>query len=183
MPCPHCDGELPRELAAEPEPRCPHCGLPCVSAEVAGFWRRLAAGAIDLGLLALTAGPVSWAIHRVTHPLPLAPNARGIDLLLTVGATDLDVLLRRAGPFIVLAALYFMFMTLWTGQTLGQRVLAMRIIDRHGGRPGPVVAIVRTLAQVVGTLAAALGPLWIAFDSERRAFHDLVAGTYVVRSM
>ena len=31
-------------------------------------------------------------------------------------------------------------------------------------------------------LAAALGLVWAALDSEKRAFHDLVAGTYVVRS-
>ena len=182
MPCPHCDGELSLDHAGEALPSCPHCGERCVPVEVAGFWRRSLAGLVDLALLAVTAGPLAWGLHRLIGLGPLAPDARGLDFLLTVGATDLGVLLRRGGPFITFAALYFMFTISWTGQTLGQRLLAMHVIDRHGARPGLLVTLLRTLAQVVGTLAAALGPLWIAFDSERRAFHDRVAGTYVVRS-
>lgn len=182
MPCPHCDAELPLGLVGEQEPHCPECDLPLAPVEVAGFWRRCAAGLVDLAVLALTAGPIAWGLNRLVDPVPLAPGARGLDLLLTVGATDFDTLLLRAGPFLTLAAVYFLFMIVWRGQTLGQRLLAMHVIDRHGAQPNLLVAGLRTLAQLAGTLAAALGPLWIAFDAEKRALHDHIAGTYVVRS-
>jgi uncharacterized RDD family membrane protein YckC len=183
MPCPHCDAELlDAELASRATPDCPSCGLPLQPVEVAGFWRRLAAGFVDLAILAVTAGPITWALLRLVDPLPIAADARGLDLALSLYAADLGPVLVRVGPFLVMATLYTLACLAWMGRTVGQRLLAMRIIDRHGHPPGVLVIVVRTLAQLVGTLAAALGPLWIAFDSERRAVHDVVAGTYVVRS-
>ncbi len=182
MPCPHCDAELPRELAADPQARCPACALPLAPVEIAGFWRRSGAAIVDGLLLAVTAGPIAWALDRLVDPLPLAADARGLDRWLTLASTDFDLLLGRAGPFLVMVGLYYLFMVFWTGRTLGQRLLAMRIVDRHGAQPGLAVAGLRSIAQVAGALGAALGLLWIAFDSEKRAFHDRVAGTYVVRS-
>jgi uncharacterized RDD family membrane protein YckC len=183
MPCPHCDAELLHpELAASAEASCPSCGLPLCPVEIAGFWRRTAAGLVDLAILALTAGPLAWGLHRLVDPVPIAPGARGLDLALSLITADFGLLLNRAGPFLVFAALYLMVTVFWTGRTLGQRLLSIRVIDRHGRPPSLLVTTVRTLAQLVGTLTAALGPLWIAVDSERRAVHDVVAGTYVVRS-
>ncbi|MFO7563093.1 MAG: RDD family protein [Enhygromyxa sp.] len=182
MPCPHCDIELEAELAASAAPRCPSCELPLRPVEVAGFWRRAAGGLVDLVILSATAGPLAWGLHRLVDPLPIAPGARGLDLALSVATADFALLLTRAGPVLVLAALYFMVTVFWTGGTFGQRLLSMRVVDRHGNSPNLVVTVVRTLTQLAGTLAAAFGPLWIAVDSERRAVHDVVAGTYVVRS-
>ncbi|KIG12296.1 RDD domain containing protein [Enhygromyxa salina] len=183
MPCPHCDAELERELAAAATAACPHCERPLMPVEVAGFWRRCAAGLIDLALLSVTAGPIAWGLHRLIGSVPLAPDARGLDFALTLFATDVSVLLLRAGPVLVLVGLYLMISVAWTGRTLGQRLLAVRIVDRHGQPPSVVVAVLRALAQLAGTLAAALGPAWIAFSSERRAIHDLVSGTYVIRAV
>ncbi|HLT39422.1 MAG TPA: RDD family protein [Enhygromyxa sp.] len=183
MPCPHCDAELlDLDLAASAAASCPSCGLPLRAVEVAGFWRRSAGGLIDLAILLATAGPIAWGLHRLVDPVPIAPGARGLDLTLSLITADFGLLLTRAGPFLVLAALYLMVTVFWTGQTFGQRLLSMRVIDRHGRSPSLLVIAVRTLAQLAGTLAAAFGPLWIAIDSERRAVHDVVAGTYVVRS-
>lgn len=181
MPCPHCDAELERELGAQATVACPHCAGSLVPVEAAGFWRRAAAGLVDLALLGVTAGPITWGLHRLVGSVPVAPGARGLDLALTVFATDANVLLLRAGPALVLVGLYLMISVAWTGRTLGQRLLRVRIVDRHGQPPSVLVAGLRSLAQLAGILAAALGPLWIAFSSERRAIHDLVAGTHVIR--
>jgi len=135
-----------------------------------------------LAIIGAVAGPIAWLLHRIVDPLPIAPGARGLDLALSLFTADFGLLLGRAGPLLVLAGLYFMITVFWTGRTFGQRLLSMRIIDRHGQPPGLLAASVRSFTQLIGTLAAALGPLWIAIDSERRAIHDLVAGTYVVRS-
>ncbi len=182
MPCPHCDAELPRELAAQPQPECPYCLLPLAPVEVAGFWRRFAALVVDALLLLVTAGPIALLLDRLIDPQPLAPDARGLDRLLTLATVDFGPLLGRLGPFLVLVTLYYLFVVFFTGRTIGQRLLAIRVIDRRGEAPSLAIAGLRSVAQIAGTLAAALGPLWIAFDSEKRAFHDHVAGTYVVRS-
>jgi uncharacterized RDD family membrane protein YckC len=190
MPCPHCDAELERSLAAEPAPVCPHCALPLVPVQIAGLWRRVLGGVVDFAILAVTAGPLAWALDRLLDPLD-SLDQRALDLSTAPGriefalgllAGDLFGLLLRAGPLLVLIGLYFMFTISWSGRSLGQRLLSMRVVDRHGQPPSVLVAGLRTIAQLAGLVAAALGPIWIAFDSERRALHDLAAGTYVVRS-
>jgi uncharacterized RDD family membrane protein YckC len=187
MPCPHCDAELERSLAAEAAPACPHCGLPLAPVQIAGLWRRVLGGVVDLAILALTAGPLAWGLDRLLD----SPGARGLELSTAPGriefglalvSSDVSSMLLRAGPLLVFIGLYFMFSISWSGRSLGQRLLSMRVVDRHGQPPSVGVAGLRTLAQLAGLVAAALGPLWIAIDSERRALHDLVAGTYVVRS-
>jgi uncharacterized RDD family membrane protein YckC len=183
MPCPHCDAELDRSLAADGErASCPHCDLPLVPVEVAPLWRRTLGALIDVVILASTAGPIAWALHRLIDPVPLAPGARGLDLALSLLASDLGRLLLRAGPLLVMIGLYFMFTLAWSGRSLGHWALRMKVVDRHGQRPSVWTVLLRTLAQLAGIVAAALGPAWVAIDSERRALHDLVAGTYVVRS-
>jgi uncharacterized RDD family membrane protein YckC len=189
MPCPHCDAELERSLAAEAAPVCPHCALPLTPVQIAGFWRRVLGGVVDVAILAVTAGPLAWGLDRLLDPLE--PGARALDLSTAPGriefalallASDFSSILLRIGPLLVFVGLYFMFTLSWSGRSLGQRLLSMRVVDRRGQPPSVGLAGLRTLAQLAGLVAAALGPLWIAFDSERRALHDLVAGTYVVRS-
>jgi uncharacterized RDD family membrane protein YckC len=192
MPCPRCDAELERSLAAEQSPSCPHCGLPLVPVEIAGLGRRVLGGMVDVAILAVTAGPLAWALDRLLDPLDWSGQAtRALDLSTAPGriqfalellVSDLSDLLLRAGPLLVFIGLYFMFTLSWSGRSLGQRLLSMRVVDRHGQPPSVLVAGLRTVAQLAGLVAAALGPLWIAIDSERRALHDLAAGTYVVRS-
>jgi uncharacterized RDD family membrane protein YckC len=190
MPCPHCDAELERSLAGEAAPMCPHCGLPLVPVQIAGLGRRVLGGIVDFAILAVTAGPLAWALDRLLDPLS-AQGTRSLDLTTAPGriefalgllSGDLSSLLLRVGPLLVFIGLYFMFTISWSGRSFGQRLLSMRVIDRHGQPPSVLVAGLRTVAQLAGLVAAALGPLWIAFDSERRALHDLAAGTYVVRS-
>ena len=188
MPCPHCDAELEQNLASEQQPACPHCGLPLVPMQIAGLGRRVLSGVIDVAILAVTAGPLAWGLDRLLDPvapvreLDLSSQTGQIQLALALLDSDVSSLLLRAGPLLVFVGLYYMFTVSWSGRSLGQRVLSMRVIDRHGQPPSVLVAGLRTVAQLAGIVAAALGPLWIAIDSERRALHDLVAGTYVVRS-
>ena len=44
-----------------------------------------------------------------------------------------------------------------------------------------VTAVVRALACFLSLIVIGLGFLWIAFDPEKRGWHDKIAGTVVVR--
>jgi uncharacterized RDD family membrane protein YckC len=192
MPCPRCDAELDRTLASETKPVCPQCALALVPVQIAGLGRRVLGGVIDFAILAATAGPLAWALDRLLDPLGAQDQgARGLDLSSQAGQiqfalalldSDVSSLLLRAGPLLVFIGMYYMFTVSWSGRSLGQRLLSMRVVDRRGQPPSVLVTGLRTIAQLAGLAAAACGPLWIAIDSERRALHDLVAGTYVVRS-
>lgn len=70
----------------------------------------------------------------------------------------------------------------WTrrGQTLGMQSWRLRV-EREDGRLLTWADTLRRLAWALLSLAPlGLGYLWIAFDPERRAWHDRLSGTRVV---
>ena len=160
---------------------CPACGQSLVPVRVAGFWRRSVAAALDGLILALAAAPLNWALWALVADKP-APRIRlGLAPLLQVLTLEPRDIVGPITPFLIMAALYMVLFWGLSGHTPGQRLLRMRVVDRRGARVGPFSAVIRLGGLVVGTLAGVLGPIWIAFDPEKRAFHDHVAGTYVVR--
>jgi uncharacterized RDD family membrane protein YckC len=185
--CPGCDTPLPAELAKAPAaqgespPRCPACEQPLVPLRVAGLWRRAAAGLLDGVVLLLTAGLLNLLVLSWLDPPPLLGDARGLDRLFRVLELDPLVVLRRIAPALAMAALYLgLFWTL-TGQTLGHRLLRLRVVDPWGKPPRPWRAAVRVLGHGLGLALGAMGWLWVAFDREKRGLHDHLARTYVVR--
>jgi uncharacterized RDD family membrane protein YckC len=160
---------------------------PAVSAEAgrfraAGFWRRAIAGLVDLAILL----PV-WAAAGLAlclafgQPIPRLPELSP-DLLIAAlldGNSASESLLAISG---ILFFLYFFLFHAMRGQTPGKQLLGLRIIDGYGGRPGLLRTLVRTASYLLSALPCSLGFVWIGFDRERRALHDWIAGTYVVRS-
>ena len=68
------------------------------------------------------------------------------------------------------------------GQTIGMRVLKLRVIDVFGERPSMGRVALRTAGYLAGLATLSLGFLWIGFDAEKRGLHDWIAGTYVIRA-
>jgi uncharacterized RDD family membrane protein YckC len=131
--------------------------------QYAGFWLRFLAAAID--------GIVLWAASALTFDL--IRKAQGI------GRWDfswVDIV-----EFIAEAA-YFVILTVVYGQTLGKMVVGIRVIPQEGGanRWGAII-----LREVIGKFVSAIilliGYLMAAFDSKKRAMHDRIAGTYVIK--
>ena len=75
---------------------------------------------------------------------------------------------------------YFAYSWAASGKTFGMAVLGVQVVSREGGMAGPRRAIVRTLVFPLSFLLLGLGFVGILIDSERRALHDIVAGTAVV---
>ena len=65
--------------------------------------------------------------------------------------------------------------------TLGGIVCQLRLVRTDGTPLTFADALVRGLASVPSLLLLAIGALWILRDPERQAWHDKVAGTYVVK--
>jgi uncharacterized RDD family membrane protein YckC len=81
-----------------------------------------------------------------------------------------------------LVALSAYFVIGWArgGQTLGMKMLGIRVVrDRDGGRVGWGAAIVRLIVFSFG-LGVVLGVIWIFVDGRRRGWHDILAGTLVI---
>jgi uncharacterized RDD family membrane protein YckC len=179
--CPVCDAAIDPSLARAQAPRCPQCARALAPVRVAGLWRRAAAGLVDGVVLLCTAGLLNLLLLAWLDPAPLLGDARGLDALLRVLELDPLMILRRFVPALVMSALYFGLFWSLSGQTLGHRVLRLRVIDPHGRPPRPWRAAVRVLGHGLGLAMGATGWLWVAFDREKRGLHDHLARTYVVR--
>jgi uncharacterized RDD family membrane protein YckC len=83
---------------------------------------------------------------------------------------------------VVLSAVYFVGFTGGCGQTPAKMLLGLRVVRRDGRSAGYGRAFVRWVGYGLGVLTLGLG-FWIALlNPDRRALHDWLAGTRVVRA-
>lgn len=67
------------------------------------------------------------------------------------------------------------------GQTLGKRVMNIRVIDFNtGGSLDTSKALIRSVVRLVSGFACAIGYIWALFNKEKQTWHDLAAQTVVV---
>ncbi|HTB59559.1 MAG TPA: RDD family protein [Polyangia bacterium] len=147
---------------------------------VTGFPRRVVAALCDLALLfALTLAVTATVAIGLHVPVP-GLREIGPDLLVA-GILDRNPMAVGAvGLLLGMAGLYQLYFAGVTGQTLGMKLVGIRLIDRRGRPPGPARGLLRLVALAPSVGPAALGWLWALFDREHRALHDHLAGTYVI---
>lgn len=130
-----------------------------------GFWARVVALIIDL--IVLTALDM------------------GIYLML---GEDLSNYSDPQRPFVfadflgsVIVILYApVLISLWS-TTVGKRALNLYVLRTDGSRCGFWQALGRTAASVLSLLLIGIGFLMVAFRADKRALHDLIAGTAVIQ--
>ncbi len=82
---------------------------------------------------------------------------------------------------IAIGLAYFTYLEGSTGQTLGKRLLGIRVADINGGGPiGFGRAAIRYVGRIVSTIPLLLGYLWMLWDSEKQTWHDKFASSVVV---
>lgn len=68
-----------------------------------------------------------------------------------------------------------------SGQTIGKRVMGIRVVDFRTGQPiGFARGLVRWVGRILSGLACGLGYLWMLWDGEKQCWHDKLATTVVV---
>jgi uncharacterized RDD family membrane protein YckC len=141
-----------------PAPR-PHFG---------GAVSRFVAYAVDLGvstgvfMLALAA--ISFAASVIVgHSISWSRNDLPVAIL-----------------YVVWLFVYFAYSWGASGKTLGMALLGVRVVAADGTEAGPRRAVIRTLAFPLSFLLFGLGFTGILFQRDRRALHDMIAGTAVV---
>jgi len=96
----------------------------------------------------------------------------------------------RGDNFVLsLLLIYFIGFWAWKGTTIGGIVTNLRVVKVNGGELSFLEALVRGLTSILSFGALGIGVLWIlrsdvlATDGlpARQAWHDLAAGTYVVK--
>jgi len=104
-----------------------------------------------------------------------------LDAILVALFTDAIGLDDRDGAYILLLLAYHVAFWTWKGTTLGGLVLRLRLVKVDGRPLAFTDALVRGLTGIFSIGAAGIGFLWMLRDEQRQTWHDLVAGTLVVR--
>ena len=170
----------PSRLAPRPRPRVPAPPAPDFEVEMevdavevhrvrAPGWRRVAAWAVDAGLL----GAVLAAML-----LPVLGPVLGQDGLAQSRDVAVPVLLVMA----LVAFVYQWLGIVLTGGTPGMLATGLRVVGPDGKRPSPGRSAVRATLGVLAAALLGVGLLLALFTKSGRGAHDLGAGTWVVLS-
>jgi uncharacterized RDD family membrane protein YckC len=159
-----------RDQVEAPDPRRPRAKARVeVSGYYAGPVSRVAAFAGDVALAtsAFTAGTaaLSWILATLFDVgLALPDDWRWLWAVVFVGWL----------------ATYWWISTAVAGRTPVMALAGLRVVARDGAPLRPLSAAVRTAALPLSLLAFGIGGAWMVVDRERRALHDLLAGSAVV---
>lgn len=143
----------------------------------------IGAGPVGVGEAIPGDATASAALHTNELAAPRAGfwirmAALFIDLILIGVAVSI---LADDGALLVVLAGYGALMWKLRGTTVGGIVCNLQVVRTDGRDIEWDTAIVRALSCFVSLIPAGLGFLWIAFDRDRQAWHDKIAGTVVVR--
>lgn len=78
-------------------------------------------------------------------------------------------------------AIYFTALVGAFGATLGKWVLRLRVVRMDGGRLTYGLSFMRWFTEIFSLLPLGLGYLWIALSPSKRAWHDYLCDTRVMR--
>jgi uncharacterized RDD family membrane protein YckC len=136
---------------------------------MAGFWRRLGAAFLDWVLVGVIAASIGELF--------------GVEVPASSSAYDSNFQ-AAPGPFVLVGLVYFTFFHATSaGQSIGNRILGIRVLDADTGRSLPYArAFVRALVSSLSALALFLGYLWMLWEPRKRTWHDIVANSLVVRT-
>jgi resuscitation-promoting factor RpfA len=141
-------------------------------------WRRAAAWAVDgLPFLALFA----WALGRLQGEGILGGLA-GLWNALQLASGAAPLALPLLGAVAIAAFVYHFLAHVLAGATLGKWLLRLRVVGPDGRRPTPGRSAGRAALAAVSVAGLGLGLLLALFTRSGRAFHDLLASTWVVEA-
>jgi uncharacterized RDD family membrane protein YckC len=105
-----------------------------------------------------------------------------------VADTGNTAMMVAGGLLVLLGVLLMLAIQIWnrafkqgrTGQSIGKKVMGIRLVDEHTGQPiGAGMAFVRDLAHALDGFAY-IGYLWPLWDDKRQTFADKILNTVVV---
>jgi len=137
-----------------------------------GFSRRILAFLIDNALLQVAV--------MIVFILGLLMVGYEIDVEGDIGISSL--LASYYATAVVMNLFYFTWFHGITGQTIGKRILGLKVIRTTGEPVNPGMAFLRWVGYIVSSMIFYLGFIWIAFDKKKQGWHDKIAGTIVIKT-
>lgn len=137
------------------------------SLEYAGFWTRVAAKMVD--------GLIVGVPLMLLYFLWIFPSLR------SNRALPLSMQLLAQVCFYAVGAAYSTFFLGKYGATPGKMACKIQVITAEGGRVTYARAFGRYFAEILSSLICYIGYLMVAFDGQKRALHDHICNTRVVK--
>lgn len=132
----------------------------------AGFWIRTSATLIDTIFLTILLSIVLFVFYGDDFLLQSTQSSGGI----------IQIVMNFILPAVLAIVFWF-----YKSATPGKIILHLEIIDsKTGKKPTPVQFIGRYLGYYLSAIPFCLGFIWVAFDKRKQAWHDKIAGTFVV---
>jgi uncharacterized RDD family membrane protein YckC len=146
--------------------------------------------AADEPLYAAVAAPPEAAAEPMASALVMLPRAAFLErlaafaldfvlVLMLINIFDVDHDMESKG--LIIALIYHVGFWTWKGTTLGGIICQLRLVRIDGTVVRFADSLVRGLTGIFSLAVVGLGFLWILRDPDRQAWHDRVAGTYVVK--
>lgn len=145
-----------------------------------GFWRRFYAFMIDEILLTMI-GWVLFLIGGAALGLGLSQSGMPPDDEMFMGLSLRYILLYQClTAFLNLA--YFTYFHGTIGQTLGKKIMGLKVMQETGESLRPGLAFLRWVGYLINAVCLNLGFIWVAFDGRKQGWHDKIAATVVIRT-
>ena len=151
----------------------------------AGFWIRFVASFLDTLFLAL---PVAIVVYFLSDGnwFNLSEYQQNLQMAMSGNTHALDhqpttsfawELLFEVSVFV----LTIIFWEKWRGATPGKKFVAIKIVDYKTHKDiTNKQAITRSFGYIISTFLFLIGFLMVGFRKDKRALHDLLAGTAVI---
>lgn len=155
----------------------------------AGFWIRFIASLIDtviIGIplilfISVISGGEYINIHNFVKAFQAAQDANPQMVMYYLSLHDNTSFTWEVISEILMASIITIFWKNFRGATPGKRIMGIKIVDvKTFGNIGILQSIIRFLGYIVSVIPLCLGFLLIAFLKDKRALHDLLAGTCVI---
>jgi uncharacterized RDD family membrane protein YckC len=153
----------------------------------AGFWIRFLASLIDTVILAVPLGLIVYTISggawldtsAMQESIALAQQGETSMALGSAKATSMKWELLFE---FLMAAVIIVFWKRWAGATPGKKLLGIHVVDAKTlGEISNAQAVIRYIGYIASTLVLMGGFIMVAFRKDKRALHDMMADTMVIR--
>jgi uncharacterized RDD family membrane protein YckC len=148
-----------------------------------GFWVRFVASLIDSIILGVASSAVQLlllgSVYRpfVNMREPMPPDEALAAFGAMMGTLALSMLVG-----VVIGASYEGFFVYRVGATPGKMVLGLKVVRPNGGPVSLGRAVARYFAKWLSSLTLCIGYIIAGFDAEKRAMHDMIVDTRVVKA-
>lgn len=141
-----------------------------------GFWRRFLAVILDAIILSIAMFPIRMLMSMIG--LGIAIPRFGATPLETFSAAYFSL---ATGVSFALAIVYHVYFISQKGATLGKMIVGVKVVTATGGPVSVGRAFGRYFACYLSGLILCIGYIIAAFDDQKRALHDHICNTRVIR--